>query len=167
MIAPTHICGEVGYVAGRFRAPTREGVLANIAAAVELGSKLSAAGFPIICPHANSDAMDQRIQLPDEFWLRADLLVLERCNWMAVVPGWESSTGTQGEIARAEALGLPVYGRDCARIDDVVREVVHARPLPLAPLPVVPVSGTTDPALSTTRGEPCCLEALRDAQGAV
>ena len=38
------------------------------------------------------------------------LLWLELCDAVLLVPGWENSSGTRAELARAKELDIPVFG---------------------------------------------------------
>ena len=65
--------------------------------------------FPVI-PHANTAHMELDLpELGDDFWLRGTMEMMERCDAVVLVPGWESSAGTKAEIARADALRIPVF----------------------------------------------------------
>lgn len=98
------------YVAGPYRAATRDAIAHNIDAARQIGISAAALGwFPVI-PHANTAHMELDLpDLGDEFWLRGTLEMMERCDAVVLVPGWEHSAGTKGEIARADALRIPVF----------------------------------------------------------
>lgn len=98
------------YVAGPYRAATREAIALNIDAARVIGISAAALGwFPVI-PHANTAHMELDLpELGDEFWLRGTMEMMERCDAVVLVPGWESSAGTKGEMARADALRIPIF----------------------------------------------------------
>jgi len=46
---------------------------------------------------------------PPEAWVRADLVELLTCNAIALLPGWEASTGARCEAAVAVTLGFQFY----------------------------------------------------------
>lgn len=97
------------FVAGPYRAPTQEGIDANIQAARDVAIALWRAGFGVFCPHLNSANMDSIV--PDEQFLNADLEILHKaCDALVCVPGWESSEGAQGEVNFARGHGIPVFG---------------------------------------------------------
>lgn len=98
------------YVAGPYRAATRDAIARNIDAARSIGISAAAIGwFPVI-PHANTAHMELDLpDLGDDFWLRGTMEMMERCDAVVLVPGWENSAGTRGEIIRAEELGIPIF----------------------------------------------------------
>lgn len=98
------------YVAGAYRAPTREGVELNIQAARSVGLLCCRKGWSPIIPHSNTghlDAIDPRIG--DEFWLASTLELMRRCDAVVLVSGWAHSAGTRAEIEEAMRLGIPVF----------------------------------------------------------
>lgn len=98
------------YVAGPYRAATREAIASNIEAARLVGISAAELGwFPVI-PHANTAHMELDLpDLGDDFWLRGTMEMMERCDAVMLVPGWENSAGTKGEMARADALRIPIF----------------------------------------------------------
>lgn len=98
------------YVAGPYRAATRDDIARNIDAARVVGISAAALGwFPVI-PHANTAHMELDLPgLGDAFWLAGTLEMMERCDAVVLVPGWQNSAGTRGEIIRAEELGIPIF----------------------------------------------------------
>lgn len=98
------------YVAGPYRAATREAIASNIEAARLVGISAAERGwFPVI-PHANTAHMELDLpELGDDFWLRGTMEMMERCDAVVLVPGWENSAGTKGEMARADARRIPIF----------------------------------------------------------
>ncbi|MFY1052337.1 DUF1937 family protein [Ectopseudomonas khazarica] len=98
------------YVAGPYRAATRDDIARNIDAARVVGISAAALGwFPVI-PHANTAHMELDLPgLGDDFWLAGTLEMMERCDAVVLVPGWQNSAGTRGEIIRAEELHIPIF----------------------------------------------------------
>lgn len=100
----------VVYVAGPYRGPNRAAIELNIQAAKHVGKLCCVKGWSPLIPHANTAHLDEMLPgTPDEFWLESTLELMRRCDAVVLVPGWENSTGTQGEIAEAAARGIPVY----------------------------------------------------------
>jgi hypothetical protein len=59
------------YIAGPFSAPTREGVEANIAAAVQVGLDVAALGACPVVPHSNTAHPEFELLQGYEFWIAA------------------------------------------------------------------------------------------------
>lgn len=97
------------YVAGRYRAATREAVAANIEAARQVGIQAARLEWYPVIPHANTAHMELELHHSDDFWLTGTLELMTRCDAVVLVDGWESSAGTLGEIAKADALRIPVF----------------------------------------------------------
>jgi hypothetical protein len=98
---------KVAYVAGPYRAPTETGLFRNILSARQVAIRLWQAGYSVVCPHSNTAFMGGEV--PDETFLAGDLAILERCDLVVMLPGWEHSTGARGEKEHAEMRGIPVY----------------------------------------------------------
>lgn len=98
------------YIAGPYRAPDRETIARNIAAAREEAIFAGSMGWFPVCPHLNTAHMEDDLpHLGDEFWLAGTMRLMERCHAVLLVPGWEQSAGTLAEICRARACSLPVF----------------------------------------------------------
>lgn len=98
------------YVAGPYRAKTREGVELNIQSARKVGSLACQKGWAALIPHTATGGLD--LVLPDagdEFWLAATMQMLRQCEAVVLCPGWSFSAGTLEEIEEAKRLGLPVF----------------------------------------------------------
>jgi hypothetical protein len=93
----------VAYVAGPYR-NSPEGV----ERAIRFAKTLWANGIATICPHANSLQFEEEIPFDDTF-LDGYLEILKRCDEVYVLPGWEKSAGTLGELKLARELGLKVW----------------------------------------------------------
>ena len=99
---------KVIYVAGPYRADGNEGMLANIVMARAYARILWKRGYAAICPHTNTAFMDGPDIPPDKF-IEGDLEIIERCDAMFMLPGWEKSEGANKEYALAVNLGMPIY----------------------------------------------------------
>lgn len=100
---------RVIYVAGPYRSSHGVwGIQQNIKAAARVARELWLMGFAPICPHTNTGLMDGP-DIPDRTFLDGDLEQMRRCDLVVVLPGWQLSVGTQGEIAEAERIGMTVY----------------------------------------------------------
>jgi len=45
----------------------------------------------------------------ESFWLRGTLELMRRADAVLVMPAWERSEGTMGEVDEAQRLGMPVF----------------------------------------------------------
>ncbi len=97
------------YIAGPYRADDAAGVQRNVRAASEEGAELLAAGYVPFVPHTMTHGWEDRGDITDEQFLAMDIQWLEVCDAVLVLPGWEQSNGTLGEMAHAGALGLEVF----------------------------------------------------------
>lgn len=99
---------KVVYVAGPFRADNAWEVECNIRRAEEASLRVWRTGLAAaLCPHTNTRFFQGAA--PDRVWIEGTLELLRRCDAMLVLPTAEKSTGTQGEIAEAERLGIKVF----------------------------------------------------------
>ena len=97
---------QIAYIAGPYRAKTKLGIIRNILKARKVAKKYWALGYTAFCPHMNSALMDRCA--PDEVFLKGDLEFLQHADILVVIPGWERSKGTLGEIEFAKAKGIPI-----------------------------------------------------------
>ncbi|MCF7634828.1 MAG: hypothetical protein LLF82_000294 [Dehalococcoides mccartyi] len=97
---------RVIYVAGKYRAETKEGIEANIQKARHAAIKLWQLGWAVICPHLNTAHFDG--EAPDSVWLKGDLEILSRCDAIYMLEGWEQSTGAKSEHELARSIGKAI-----------------------------------------------------------
>ena len=102
------------YLAGPYRASTREGVQSNIDRAAAKAQQLWSLGHYVICPHLNSPHFTG----PDSLFLDGYIEIMKRCDAVYVLAGSENSHGTQAEIATAISIGLPVYVEGINELED-------------------------------------------------
>ena len=96
------------YVAGAYAG----NVSANIIKAERVSIALVRNGWHVFTPHKNTAGYDQYTDLPKSTWLEQDLNTLARCNAIYVMDNWRTSSGTKGEIAEAQRLGIPIFWED-------------------------------------------------------
>ncbi len=97
---------QIAYIAGPYRAKSKLGIIRNILRARKVAKKYWRKGYAVFCPHLNSALMDGLA--PEEVFLRGDLEFLQYADILVVIPGWEQSTGTLGEMEFAKARGIPI-----------------------------------------------------------
>lgn len=104
---------QLAYVAGPYRGTSKIKlinklqVIHNILAARKVAKELWKLGYAVICPHLNGALMDGIV--PDQAFLDGDLLMLDRCDLLVLQGKWHKSSGTIGEVKRAQTLEMPVF----------------------------------------------------------
>lgn len=94
------------YIAGPYRAATGWAIERNIQRARAVGALVvSAGGYPVI-PHSNTSHFDGLA--PDELFLAGTLTLLDRCDAIVALNGWQESKGTKAELARAKVKHLQI-----------------------------------------------------------
>lgn len=117
------------YIAGKFTGSDLPAINVNIAQAEWHANELNKTcrGRALaVCPHSLGRVMVGT--MTPEFWYEATLALLERCDAILLIPGWEDSSGSVREAQRAKELGLPVF----KGLADVLEWAV---PLPAKPQP--------------------------------
>lgn len=98
------------YIAGPYRALNAWEVEQNIRRAEQWAYRIASEGFFPVCPHTNTRGYFESLQTA-EFWLEGTLALMKKCDLVYAIPGWQLSTGAQGEVAAAQVAGIPViYG---------------------------------------------------------
>lgn len=93
------------YIAGKYRGD----VAANIAAARAVAIELWEAGYTPICPHLNTAFFENDCKVEDEAYLAGDFEIIERCDAVVFLPGWEESSGAVGEYHFAYDKGVSIF----------------------------------------------------------
>jgi hypothetical protein len=83
----------------------------NVRRAEQLMIDLTLEGFAVICVHTGARHCFGYI--PEHTALEADFELVRRSDAVALVEGWNLSSGTLKEIALAEQLGKPIAGKSC------------------------------------------------------
>ena len=102
------MCPPLIYVAGAYAG----NVSANIIKAERVSIALIRNGWHVFTPHKNTAGYEKYEDIPKSTWLEEDLNILERCDAMYVMDNWRTSPGTEGEIASARQLGIPIFWED-------------------------------------------------------
>lgn len=102
---------KVVYVAGAYSGSSKAEVERNIARAREYGKKILPGGFAPIVPHAISAHWEEDPQFKlwthDDWMQRFCLPLLDRCDAILMMPGWEHSKGSRMEYEHACKTGKP------------------------------------------------------------
>ncbi|MAG39596.1 hypothetical protein CMI41_01330 [Candidatus Pacearchaeota archaeon] len=98
---------EIVYIAGKYRDEFPFEIQQNIDKAKEIAKIVWASGHVALCPHLNS-AHFEGLNTEQHF-ITGTLALMRRCDSVLLVPGWETSEGTKGEIEDALKREIPVY----------------------------------------------------------
>jgi hypothetical protein len=98
------------YTAGAYSANAGVGTVdENIAVARDVAVTLWDMGYTVICPHLNTAHFDDEIDLPNEVYVDRDLLIVERCDGIVMMPKWQQSRGAVRELEHALKHELEVF----------------------------------------------------------
>ena len=99
------------FLAGPFRGDgSKEAKLQNVEIARQHARFLIDKEIPFYSPHLNLD--QELINYPEnreDFAISVNHSFLEKCDALAVLPGWEQSSGTKEEIQRSEKRRIPIF----------------------------------------------------------
>ena len=105
---PTPSFRTLIYVAGPYSATTENpSIEHNIQNAWKVAFKYWQKGYAVLCPQANSYHMDAAAHYND--FIEGTMEMLERCDGVVMMTGWEKSVGARGEHARAKELKIPIH----------------------------------------------------------
>lgn len=96
------------YVAGAYSADNVMDVLHNMGAGIEESAELFAMGFAVFCPWLDFHFAMIRRDADKQLFYDYSMAWLEVSQIVYVRKGWEKSTGTINEIARADKFNIPV-----------------------------------------------------------
>jgi hypothetical protein len=100
---------KVIYVAGPYSGASAKDISENVALAAEVGQEIMRRGHAVVCPHTMTHDWDIRTGLEYQDFLDMDLELLRRCDAICMVPGWETSHGSLGELELAKNLGKEIF----------------------------------------------------------
>lgn len=102
---------KIIFIAGPFRGDgSREIKTQNIEIARKFVHLFIENNIPFYSPHLNIDQEIIELSEKDgQLALGLNTEMLRRCDALAVLPGWESSSGTKKEIEDAKKLSLPIF----------------------------------------------------------
>lgn len=99
------ICGPYGDALGYDK------IEENIQSARKFTVAIAKMGAGFFCPHLNSAHFEVDCpEIPVDFWYEQDIRFLSSCDAVFLLPGWEKSKGTLGEIeAWKEMVDGPIF----------------------------------------------------------
>jgi hypothetical protein len=96
----------MAFISGAYSGRSPSEVEDNLSRATQVVKEALKAGWVPVCPnvfwHPFADLQEY------DFWLEAALDLLEECDVLVLVPGWENSSGVLREVELAKDLGIPV-----------------------------------------------------------
>jgi hypothetical protein len=100
------------YTIAPYTAPTHNEVYRNIQSARLMAEHYWKLGYAVICPHLNSAFMSGL--LPEADFLSGTLIMMKRCDVVAVHPNYQSSTGSIHEVLVAKKRNMEIlyYGKE-------------------------------------------------------
>ncbi len=98
------------YIAGPYRSTwpwpiNWLGRLININRARRMAHQVWRDGHMAVCPHMNSAMMDG--VCPDNNFLKCGIKLLKSCDYILILKGWDTSSGTMAELHEANRLKIP------------------------------------------------------------
>ena len=98
------------YTAGPYSQTAGVGTVEeNIQQAREIAVKLWDMGYTVLCPHLNTAGFETLTTLSNKDFVDRDLEMVERCDAIVMMPGWESSLGAVRELEHARQNDLVVW----------------------------------------------------------
>ena len=109
---------KVVYIAGALNSDA-VGYIKNMHRMIAFARQVRRYGFSVYVPCNDflEGLVDGQFDYPDYFDNSQPILL--RCDAVALTPGWESSKGTQREIALAKEKGIPVF----ETIEDLIKSL--------------------------------------------
>lgn len=101
---------KVIYIAGKYRGPNAWAIEQNIRAAEDVAARVAAMGHMPMVTQSMTRFIDGA-NADEQFWVDGTLEIMRRCDAVVLVPNWRDSEGARAEVAEAERLGLPVFGK--------------------------------------------------------
>lgn len=98
------------YTAGPYSQTAGVGTVEeNIQKATDIAAELWNMGYTVLCPHMNSAGLEKLTTLSNKDFVDRDLEMVERCDAIVMIPGWESSLGAVRELEHARQNDLVVW----------------------------------------------------------
>jgi len=97
------------YVAGPYTAEHPYEVYENIHVSWQMSLDIWGTGHVPISPHLCGCFMGGICS--EQIFIEGTMEMMRRCDAIMVLPGWQHSSGTKGEIVEAVKLGTPIFYR--------------------------------------------------------
>lgn len=99
---------KIAMISGPFTADTPEQIQKNIETAQAYAAKYWRLGYAVICPHTNSGYLFGQ-DIAEHRFISGYLKMIKHIDLLVVLPGWQDSHGTKGEIQEAITWGKRIY----------------------------------------------------------
>lgn len=97
------------YISGPYSAGHGRSVEDNIIAARKVAVELWEDGHAVICPHLNTAHFEDDCKATYDDYICGDLLIVEHCDAIIMLPTWEQSRGAIAEHQLAVDIEIPIY----------------------------------------------------------
>ncbi len=97
------------YIAGKYAGKDEAEKMANIGLAKQAAIELWNDGHAVICPHLNTHDFEYYTNLSNRDFVVLDLLIVEKCDGIVMLPNWQDSRGAMKEYDHAVENGLRVF----------------------------------------------------------
>jgi hypothetical protein len=98
------------YLSGKFSdSDLVHGIEANVLRASKVGLELWKNGWAVINPHKNTSGYQHVDEIGYNTWIEGDKLMVERCDAIFMLTGWEESKGATLEREHAIRHGIPIF----------------------------------------------------------
>ena len=102
------------YISGKYTGYDENGDLdldliqKNIDFARDYSIKVWEAGFTALCPHLNTLHFEKDCNCKYDDYITGDLRMIDSCDYVFLIPGWEESRGAKIEREYAEKKNIPI-----------------------------------------------------------
>jgi hypothetical protein len=98
------------YIAGPYSGGDYLEIDTHIAMARTAAAWLAEHGIGFICPHLNSAHFEAVTpEVPNDYWYQLGVALLQRCDAILLLPGWEQSVGSLLEVSTSRDAEIPVF----------------------------------------------------------
>ena len=107
------------YIAGALNSDSALGYLANTSRMMDMADKVLKSGYAVFVPALDMLMCMKFGDYNYDLVFNNSQAFLVACDAVCLTPGWESSKGTQREIALAKEKGIPVF----ETIEDLIKSL--------------------------------------------
>jgi len=104
------------YIAGPYRGTTGWEIEENVRQAERVALQVWKMGYAAICPHCNTRMFFGEID--EDLAMKGCLEILQRCDGVLFIQGWEGSEGAMIEWQEARRRNIPIYYELSALLED-------------------------------------------------